>query len=590
MAVKGERRTPRDWLRIAFRRRNLFLLSAAGFALVVLIAAAQVPPRYTASAILERNSSLAAMEGGKPADFTVIKSQLEQDLAGRSAIRRALLFGYREALPPPPAGVDPATTERGAFERMLASGKVLSFRMGEYELQGLTPQDEQRLEELVDEIRQDVRIRWNVSSDLIDQVTVTYTHSDPLLATAIPRILLHQYELMVAGAMERQADQLRVKHEQELATAELELANARNNRIRKQNENPIGIGMGTTALWMRWQAAEDEVARVQRSLEDEQETLLRLRTMAGGTLAAQPPGTAESQPSQVMMMRNPEHDRLRTQRLQVEAQLNTAVASGKLETHPDVRTFRARLAQIDEQLAQAPEMLETPVYDMQPSMLSLRIVEADDRIRRLERELEAAKEQASRAEVRMHDSENQRREYEQAQAEEELQLETVRRLRQQIADSRSRYEPTLAGGGTQIRRIQEPVAPYRPSYPTLFMIFAVAIVGGLGFGGALIFLVSSMDRSIATTEDAARHFDTQVYGVIGEIVSPEVRRRRQWRRWTVGPLVGSVVVAALALASLHNVLWLHNPEAFRRWQQDPTGFVYHETVQRAAQWYERLKA
>ena len=106
---------------------------------------------------------------------------------------------------------------------------------------------------------------------------------------------------------------------------------------------------------------------------------------------------------------------------------------------------------------------------------------------------------------------------------------------------------------------------YRPSSPTLRTVLGGAIFGGLAFGGGLVFLFNFLDRSITTTEDAMRHFDLPVYGVIGRIVSRRERLTSRIRRWIVIPIVAIIALGCLSLCMWSVVLWLQYPDKYKQW-------------------------
>jgi hypothetical protein len=126
---------------------------------------------------------------------------------------------------------------------------------------------------------------------------------------------------------------------------------------------------------------------------------------------------------------------------------------------------------------------------------------------------------------------------------------------------------------TQNEAIVAAQPQFRPSFPTPLMVLAGALLGGLGFGGLLVFLANALDRTIATSEDAVKCFSIPVYGVIGEIVTEKQRRQRKLRKWVVGPAVAAIVVPALGLAAMSIVLALHYPEEFRQWRASPVGYI-----------------
>jgi hypothetical protein len=126
---------------------------------------------------------------------------------------------------------------------------------------------------------------------------------------------------------------------------------------------------------------------------------------------------------------------------------------------------------------------------------------------------------------------------------------------------------------TRLRQVVLAEEQFAPSSPQLLYVLAVALLGGLAFGGGMVFLSNTMDRSITNTEEAVSHFGLPVFGVVAEIVTPGQDRRRKLWRWGLWPLMMFVAVLALAGAALNITLWLQYREGYEQWKRAPVTYL-----------------
>ena len=126
---------------------------------------------------------------------------------------------------------------------------------------------------------------------------------------------------------------------------------------------------------------------------------------------------------------------------------------------------------------------------------------------------------------------------------------------------------------THLSQVELAQEQFRPSSPKLLYVIAFALVGGLAFGGGLVFLANTMDRSVSTTEDAVDCFGLPILGIIGEIVTSKQKTRRKMIR-VVLRAVAVLAVAAIGLAAMNITLWLNDRSGFEEWKKAPVSFVW----------------
>ena len=154
--------TPRDALRVVFRRWPLFLVGASVFAVAAICWAHYWPLSYTGTAIFERRLDPAGSHL-KSESFEGMKRTLIHRLAGREAVGQVIEeLGLTQGLPHGPDGQ-------------------------------LTPAGNMTKQQLVAEFRGKLQARFQVESTNIDLVSVEFTHEDAKLASEVPNALVSKY-------------------------------------------------------------------------------------------------------------------------------------------------------------------------------------------------------------------------------------------------------------------------------------------------------------------------------------------------------------------------------------------------------------
>ncbi|MCD4699703.1 MAG: hypothetical protein K8R91_03910, partial [Phycisphaerae bacterium] len=166
MAETLNKKTPRDVLRVVFRRRRLFLLGASLFAIIAMLGAYYLPLKYTGTTIFQHHRDVAAegtlARGSESFDAT--RLSMRNDLASRDAVAEvAEEIALLKGLPRDPEG------------RLTREGQMAEQR-------------------IVGDIIKDVKVTLVIRSTNKDRFSVSVTHHDPILAKQIPNTLVRNYK------------------------------------------------------------------------------------------------------------------------------------------------------------------------------------------------------------------------------------------------------------------------------------------------------------------------------------------------------------------------------------------------------------
>ncbi len=546
-----QKTTPRDVLRVVFRHRGLFVLAASLFAIAALAAIPYVPQfekKYTGMAKFERRADAASQaKRGEAESFEAVKLTLEHELAGRGAIERAIdELGLTRGLP---------RTQDGE----------------------LTPKGIKAKQKMVKRLREAVRVRWEVRSEQVDLVSVSFTHEDPELARELPNTLVRNYINRVSESI---VERLRASHhflERQVADAEERLAAATKRRIEFEAEHGGMLPESPGALQEKMREISADIDTVRRQQTTARQKLQRLQALAEQVQ------TDPDEPLQVVMGPNPELERLREKRREYQEGLaNARTLNHMTERHPTVVTLREKIAELEQQIAETPEeaVLEK-VYGKgnESENIAMALAAATS-------EAEMAESEMGRLQTRLDALQNLianyapvRQEYLRiAKQTSELEAEK-KNWQDRLTGVEMALSAEVAKRRTHLNAVQLAEEQFTPSSPSLAKVLGFALAGGLAFGGGLVFLTNMADRTVWTTRDAEKTFGLPVYGVVGEIVPP---RRLAWRglcRFVIEPVVAVVLLAGIALGCLNTVLWLQYPDEYAVWTGAPLAYLGARVVE-----------
>ncbi len=557
MSKEKEPLTLRKFIRTVFRRWRLVVVAAVLFAVLVLLCSRFIPLRYTATTIFERRKDPASAQTSLRGSDSFKTSKLTQqyELAGQNAVFKAIdQLGWTQGLPLQEGG---DWTEEGQRQRQQMAEKVMEA----------------------------TSVKWEVQSEEVDLVKVSYTDSDPAKAMQMANMLVENY---INRTSEQIVDQLRSSYDfldKQVQNCNSQLFEVINERINFETEKSGILPESPGALHEELLKVTADYEQLQLQYEADQQQLARLDSLA-------PPEVKEGEeenPREIIKGPNPEYTRLQDDLRNAQNQLTelTAVRNMK-EAHPTILLLKRKIEQLEQDLAKTePTAVLNEVYGASGQVNQLEL----ERLR-LKVQVEVAKNRLARLEAQrtlyndlMANFGPARREY----------LELIKKMtdkEQELnrwEDQRTAIQMNLAAEAakrrTHLNAVQAASRQYLPSSPSLWKILGFAVLGGLVFGGGLVFLASWIDQTVSTPEEAAKGFGIPVFGYVDVIVTPQKGFLRKFRKWVIVPLVVVVLTVALVLTTLDVTLRLQHPESYTQWQASPTAFLSHQ----AGLAWERIK-
>jgi len=544
VAKETEKKTPRDLLRVIFRRWRVFLSVATGIAFAILVAALYVPLKYTGETIFERRIDFGAVESRREEaeSFESLRVTLMHELGSTEALEKAAeQVGLTRGMP------------RGTDGRIL------------------TEAGEMMLQDLVTTLRKGLRVSFNVRSPRVDLVSVAFTHKDPWLAQALPNQLVTNY---IESASAKVVARLTGSHdflEERVTETSERLKELRNARITFESDHAGAMPNSPTELGER---LRDIAADIDTKRPEQEKAKRKVERLEAVLKAA----TNTDEPFRTIKGPNPELDRLNRQLQDYEDLLAAALPPGgrMTENHPDVKALRGRIEQVKKRIEETEKEVtlqtEYGSEDTQ-AMLSMQLADARAELDLATNELARLEGRQAALQKLQADFGPVRQKYVDLLDQQEKKQTEVDRWQKQLTGVQMSLAAEVAKKRTHLETTQFAKKQFRPSSPKLELVLAAALLGGLIAAGGVVFLLQALDRTLNTTEDAIEAFGLPICGVTGEIVSPRQRRTRRLLRWVGRPVVGLVIVLVLGVATLNIVLWLRYPEEHARWKASPAGYI-----------------
>ena len=632
MAETTHKATPRDLLRSVFRRRLLFLSGTAIFAFAALVGALWWPVKYTAMAKFERRSDPAseALAGSKSESFETLKQVLQQELAGFNALNAAAEdLEKQELLPPLPRGNKQELTSEGKMLRQqvvrdLTDDLKVTFmvRSAEVDLVSVEFTDKDpRLAQVLPNTLVTNYIN-NISEKMIVNLTASVVFLQKKVDEANTRLteLLKtrtEFEKEHAGMLPEnpgtlqqevqriEADMDRIGRQQSLAKMKLEQIKA----FRAGGKAPSDNSPPASPKDKPEEKPAKNDTPPAASTKDKPEEKPAKKD-AASSAAIEKKLTEDGQLLEREMVEvTQELGRLLDQQQQYQRSLDEGRTLNHMtEKHPRMEALKKQIKDLDDRIAKARTRL-TDVQSRRSDYIS-RVKESlpdtargselvqssPDPLLRRAFEMQMAQmvmeETAAQLEVNLTTSELGRLKYHQDKLRQVLDgyvpkrqeyVEIVKKVTDLQAEV-NRWQARLTGVNmdlaaeaakrrTHLSQVELAQEQFRPSSPKLLYVIAFALVGGLAFGGGLVFLANTMDRSVSTTEDAVDCFGLPILGIIGEIVTSKQKTRRKMIR-VVLRAVAVLAVAAIGLAAMNITLWLNDRSGFEEWKKAPVSFVW----------------
>jgi polysaccharide chain length determinant protein (PEP-CTERM system associated) len=398
------------------------------------------------------------------------------------------------------------------------------------------------LEKLLGRLKGDARIKAQGGN----LFTVSYTDKDPVLAKSIVQALLTIFVESNLGQTRQDMESARSFIETQLETYERQLKEAEIRRAEFKVRNGDVLAGGTFAAQVSTATSGKNQAR--RAYED---AVIR-KNQLSSQLKVVPQFLKVNAPPQVILeRRQPSAQEKRIESLQENLDL---LLIRYTENHPDVIAAKRGLEALRKSLRGVSQDTtdEKPGADKDSAnkaeipnslyeKLRLDLSDVETTISMLERNLkeaEQANEDLEKLRVKAPEVEAQL-------ADLDRDYDVIKKKYNEFLTRRESARISQAAEAStdsvQFRIIAPPQVPVVPSAPNRLLLLTVVLVGGLGVGGGVAFLLVQMDDTFSTSNRLSDTFGIPVLGVVNMIAEPSQKFRR-----TMGNLAFAMAFTSLS--------------------------------------------
>jgi len=543
--------TPTVLIHMFYRHWRLFLLGTMLFAIAVFVFAHYVPLKYTGTAIFERRKDPAAnpVTDRGSESFKSRKLTLAHEIMGREAVEQA---------------VEQLNLTRGFIRD--ESGQ-------------LTQESERRKQELIDQLSTAIKVKWEVSSDEVDIVSVSFTSSDPELAEKMPNTLVSNYINLVG-----EQGVSRLNASQEFLDLQVKNCSSRLSDLIKQRidfelkhagilpdspgaiqENITRLNTDIDTLRLQYTMAKEELVRL--------EELKRVNTPTSNGAEGE-----EAAPTQIIKGKNPKLEPLENALEKTQEALRETLAI-RTDKHPMVELLQEKITSLESKIAELePEVVIQKIYGVGTGYndLSMQILATQTRMETTGRELERAEKRLEANQALLANFGPIRREYLDLVKKIEDQQEELRRWENSLTAAKMELAAEAAKRRTHLGAIQAALKQFQPSSPALIHVMLAALAGGAAFGLGLIFLSNWYEQALVTPDTAGQLYSVPVLGYSDVIETPQQKAYHRMKTMIITPVVFALLLGALGISMYSLTLRLRHPDDYRVWKATPVHFLIQQ--------------
>ncbi len=520
--------------RMIVQHRWAFMVPCFAVAIAVLVGARFLPRKYEGQAIFENRNDLVMTEianRGAPQQFARLKRSIGEEVGGAAAIERAVIDLQLVPVLPPNA---PAHLRQRA---------------------------DMKRQDIVNAIRRELRVSFDVSTAEVDRVRLTLISTDPELTRRVVNKLVDNYIERSRKQIDGMLDQAVTFFRSQVDTKRKELDGLEEERLKFEVKyaeilpDESGVSRGTLA------EAQQQLLAVEQTLRSAD-----LRVTALEREVGEDKDKDGKKPVSVTMQRNPELKRLQDELRGYNELIEKHTVIEKMtEQHPTVVTLRHKVEDLEREIAQTPaEIVAERVFtdDVRgpQANMTLALVQAKSDRDAAQANLKLAQEHVAKMLVRSTEVFPVRAEYRklataitEAQRQLDFWNDNLRRIQITLTAE-------LGQRGISMEFLKPCGSITRPTSPDLMQVFFVAAALGIAFGTAWVVFAERTDVTFQSVDQAAGHLRVPVLGAVAEIVTAPVARWRRLSQCFLQPAGGMALFGARIIAGYTDYLSLRQPE------------------------------
>lgn len=530
----------REWTHILYRHRIKALFPALLAAILAVVVSYKIPREYRADAKFERKSDpTMRTAGSNTAENALwnIRQKINEDIKGVTSVEQLVEdLGLTRDLP---------HTNDGA----------------------LTVAGQQAKLDLVKKFQERIGISWQIRSDSLEHITITFTDSSRELPPRVVNRIVDNYMDETRRELSDMLTNSQAFFQREMERYKGIVQDLENKKLTFMRDNPGLNPDDPNSLNARQTEITSTLTRVTAEIEETKSVIAKNEEYIRG------------QPEKIMNRRqgeNPKLTDLNSRISTLNRDIDDMKRANMTEEHPKLKSARKQLAVLEEQAKTMQAMVEVGVDEMVNEQRATAIRENETRIGRI-----AALERQKAELINQLDAINAQQKNFIILRNELVSIE--RRLaeaNEQLNFWDDKYKKTsmavafeISQKGVRMTWLNRAPDIGKPSRPTFIQIAAMAGAAFLGVAAIIIILAELLDHSFRTPDQAVEELKLPLLGAVSEIVTPGLAMRRRFVNWGVLPV--ATVALTLTFVVLLGVTYisLDNPQRFDQLRARPVETV-----------------
>ncbi|MES9849438.1 MAG: XrtA system polysaccharide chain length determinant [Candidatus Thiodiazotropha sp.] len=433
--------------------------------------------------------------------------------------------------------------------RTLLSHENLQKLILQTDLDHLATNHEER-EQLIDWLRKTIvidvdRRRIPGTRETENFYTIRYIYSDRFMAQKVVQVLLDIFVESALGDTRIESDAAQKFLQQQIREYETRLVEAENKLTEFKRKNVDTLPREGAGIFQRLEEARTGHEEIQLQLKEARIRRDELKRQYTTTLA-------EEEQRRASLGVSANADSPTAQRLLAMQTRLDELLLRYTEEHPDVQELKETIEDLKQQAAAAPPVAASSLTA--PSSVSTALEQLKLSYRQSEVELRTIRLRHDEYQARVSELKKKLDTLPKVEAEltrlnrdYSINKENYQELVQRLESARMSEQADEAGDNLKFRIVEPPKVPILPIGPKRLLLSALVLLGALGIGGGLAFLLSTIKPVYFDMRTLRAELEFPVLGQVTRIMTDDVRMKR---RLEIGGFVSIVILLFLLFVGI----------------------------------------
>ncbi|MEW8551166.1 MAG: XrtA system polysaccharide chain length determinant, partial [Candidatus Thiodiazotropha endolucinida] len=375
--------------------------------------------------------------------------------------------------------------------------------------------------------------------------TIRYVYSDRFMAQKVVQVLLDIFVESALGDTRIESDAAQKFLQQQIREYETRLVEAENRLTEFKRKNVDTLPREGAGIFQRLEEARTGLEDIQLQLKEARIRRDELKRQYTTTLA-------EEEQRRASLGVSANADSPTAQRLLAMQTRLDELLLRYTEEHPDVQELKETIEDLKQQAAAAPPVASSALSA--PSSVSTALEQLKLSYRESEVELRTIRLRHDEYQARVNELKKKLDTLPKVEAEltrlnrdYSINKENYQELVQRLESARMSEQADEAGDNLKFRIVEPPKVPILPVGPKRLLLSALVLLGALGVGGGLAFLLSTIKPVYFDMRTLRAELEFPVLGQVTRLMTDDVRMKR---RLEIGGFVSVVILLFLLFVGI----------------------------------------